>query len=76
MCQKLVKIWRSIAFPGGSELTRAPKEPLKGAKITVMDILVFNSILVFNTEILIKPKKNIHTHFPTRRCDSMISQVF
>ena len=44
MCQKLVKICRSIKFPGVSELTRAPKGHLKGAKMTVMDILEFRDI--------------------------------
>ena len=44
MCQKLVKILRSIDFPGGSELTWVPKGPVKGAKLTVMDKLEFRDI--------------------------------
>ena len=36
--------FRSIDFPGGSELTRTPKGPIKGAKMTVMDVLEYRYI--------------------------------
>ena len=44
MSQKLVIIWRSIDFPGGSEPNRSAEGPLKGAKMNVMDILEFRDI--------------------------------
>ena len=45
MClQKLATFWWSIDFPGGSELNRSAEGPLKGAKMTVMDILEFRDI--------------------------------
>ena len=31
-------------FPGGSEFNRESEKPLKGAKMTVMDILEFRDI--------------------------------
>ena len=42
--QKLATFWRSIDFPGGSELNCSAEGPLKGAKMTVMDILEFRDI--------------------------------
>ena len=44
MCQNFVTFWYSIDFPGGSELTQASEGPLKGVKMTVMDILRFRDI--------------------------------
>ena len=40
----MVTIWWFFDFPWGSKLTRAPKGPLKGAEMTVMDILEFRDI--------------------------------
>ena len=40
----LVKIRRSIGFPGGSELNRSSEGPLQCAKMTVMDILEFRDM--------------------------------
>ena len=42
--KKLAIFWQSIDFPGGSELNLSTEGPLKGAKITVMDILEFRDI--------------------------------
>ena len=42
--QKWATFWRSINYPGGSELIRSAEGPLKGAKIIVMDILEFRDI--------------------------------
>ena len=39
MQQKLAKVLRAFNFQGGSEFNRAYEGPLKGSKMTVMDIL-------------------------------------
>ena len=39
MRQKLVIFCQTIHFQGESEFNRESKEPLQGAKLTVMDIL-------------------------------------
>ena len=44
MREKLATFWKTIDFPGMSEFNRKPKEPLQGAKMTVMDILEFRDI--------------------------------
>ena len=40
----MLKICWPISFPGGSEFNRSSEGPLKGAKMTVMDILEFRDM--------------------------------
>ena len=44
MYQNFAKFWQPIDFPGGSELPQASEGPLKGVKMTVMDIFEFKDI--------------------------------
>ena len=60
MFQNFVKFWKSIDFPGRSELTQASEGPLKGVKMTVMDILRFRDI---NMQTLLNQISNILSFF-------------